>query len=59
MKRVRDNQPDEMGTWQRVRDNFSHMRPLKYICHYVQSISRFHMLKISNITLKQSSAECY
>ena len=35
MKRVRDNQPDETSTWQRVRDSFSHMRPLKYIYHYV------------------------
>ena len=28
LKRVRDNQPDETSTWQRVHDNFNHIRSL-------------------------------
>lgn len=35
LKRVREDQPDETSTSQRVRDNFSHIRPIEYICQYV------------------------
>ena len=47
----------EGSQMKRVRDNFSHMRPFKYICHCVQIILRSYMLKVSNVTLRQSSAE--
>ena len=57
MKQVRDNQPDETSTGQQVRDYLRHMRSLKYIYHYVQVASRSYILKVSNVTLRKSSAE--
>ena len=57
MKQVRDNQPDETSTGQQLRDYLRHMRSLKYIYHYVQVTSRSYILKVSNVTLRKSSAE--
>ena len=42
LKRVRDNKSHETSRWQWVYENFSHMRAIKYICHYFKYIMFVH-----------------